>query len=357
MTPYLAMLAVPGVLALTGMRRVGMLFVLVALLYWLMVGFRFRVGMDWDNYLSLYQIFADDPVSEAIVSREPGFRLLYKLGELLGGGYIFVNVISALIFCWGFFVFARRCFEPYLAIVVGTPLLVVAFAMSGIRQAVALGIITFLFATWDKRNAVGRVVIVLIAATFHFSALFILMFVALGARISPFAKISAAIAVGLVIALITYFAPTSMEAYSSLYVAGPRRLSAPGAPVQVGALAVPAILYLMVRKRWLQVHGEHLLYVHLALAAIALLPVIPISSVGAYRFALYLWPMSMYVLSGLPGLIASSNERQLYRVLIVIAFVGVLIGWLTLANTSWAWLPYQNWLFLPEGQGLGIHRR
>jgi hypothetical protein len=67
--------------------------------------------------------------------------------------------------------------------------------------------------------------------------------------------------------------------------------------------------------------------------------------------------MSMYVLSGLPGLIASSNERQLYRVLIVIAFVGVLIGWLTLANTSWAWLPYQNWLFLPEGQGLGIHRR
>jgi hypothetical protein len=339
------------------MRRAGLLFVLVGILYWLMIGFRFRVGMDWDNYLHLYHIFADDPLSEAIVSREPGFRLLYKTGELLGGGYIFVNVVSALLFCWGFFVFARRCLEPYLAIVVGTPLLVVAFAMSGIRQAAALGIISLLFATWDRRSAIGRVAIVLIAATFHFSALFILMFVALSGRISPFAKGSAAVAVGLLIALITYVAPSSMEAYSNLYVAGPRRLSAPGAPAQVGALAVPAILYFVVRKRWAQAHGEHPLFVHLALAAIVLLALIPVSSVGAYRFALYLWPMGMYVLSGLPELMPKSNERQLYRIVTVTAFVAVLIGWLTLANTSWAWLPYQNWLFLPEGQGLGIQRR
>jgi hypothetical protein len=44
--PYLAMLAAPGAFALTGARRTGILLLLVALLYWVMIGFRFQVGAD-----------------------------------------------------------------------------------------------------------------------------------------------------------------------------------------------------------------------------------------------------------------------------------------------------------------------
>jgi hypothetical protein len=40
------MLAVPSSLALTGARRAGFLLLVVALLYWLMIGFRFQVGAD-----------------------------------------------------------------------------------------------------------------------------------------------------------------------------------------------------------------------------------------------------------------------------------------------------------------------
>ena len=47
--PYLAMLAAPSSIALTGARRAGFLLFLVALFYWLMIGFRFQVGMDWNN--------------------------------------------------------------------------------------------------------------------------------------------------------------------------------------------------------------------------------------------------------------------------------------------------------------------
>ena len=47
MFPYLAMLAVPGLLALTGSRRAPIILFLVALLYWVMVGFRFQVGSEW----------------------------------------------------------------------------------------------------------------------------------------------------------------------------------------------------------------------------------------------------------------------------------------------------------------------
>lgn len=47
MFPYLAMLALPGLLALTGSRRAPIILFLVALLYWVMVGFRFQVGSDF----------------------------------------------------------------------------------------------------------------------------------------------------------------------------------------------------------------------------------------------------------------------------------------------------------------------
>jgi hypothetical protein len=40
------MLAVPACLTLSGVRRAGIVLLLVAALYWLMVGFRFHVGMD-----------------------------------------------------------------------------------------------------------------------------------------------------------------------------------------------------------------------------------------------------------------------------------------------------------------------
>ena len=72
MFPYVAMLAVPGLFALTGARRAGVMLLLVALLYWLMIGFRFQVGMDWNNYLRIYERTQHLSTSDVFFDREPG---------------------------------------------------------------------------------------------------------------------------------------------------------------------------------------------------------------------------------------------------------------------------------------------
>jgi hypothetical protein len=77
-----------------------------------------------------------------------------------------------------------------------------------------------------------------------------------------------------------------------------------------------------------------------------------VSSVGAYRFALYFWPMAMYVYSGFPGLIPAATGRAFYRVALVIASFAMLAGWLQYANNSLPWWPYRNWLFLSEPTSL-----
>jgi hypothetical protein len=346
------MLAVPSSLALTGTRRAGFLLLLVGLLYWLIIGFRFQVGMDWNNYIFIYEERKGASLLGLAFDREPGFGILTWIAAQLGSGVIFLNAVSGLVFCWGLFAVARRCPEPWMAVAVATPLLVVAFSMSGARQSVSCGIIFYLFATWEQRGTLAKAALVFAASTFHFSAIFVLAFVALGSKATPFIRFTAAgLAVTIVLAIVVV-APDSMEAYSRLYVGSEGKLSAPGAIVQVGVLAIPGALYLYYRDRWAALMGESPLITNLAWGALACLPLILISSVGAYRFVLYFWPMGMYVYSGFPTLIPAATGRAFYRVTIIIAAFAMLVGWLMFANNSLPWVPYKNWLLTPEGTPL-----
>lgn len=339
------MIGVPGLLALRGERRANASWIAVFLLYSIMIGFRFRVGMDWNNYVAIYAGTKDQSPLQLLIQREPAFKLLIWSANQLGAGLILVNVVSAVVFCWGYFSFAKRCCEPFLALIAGTPLLVVAFAMSGTRQAIAMGFIFYLFATWDKRTTISRVLIVLVASLFHFSSIFVLIFVALATNFSLIPRLFGTAVLAAAIGFVIYLAPESMAAYSNTYVPGGRfETNAPGAIFQVGILAMAAVFYILFYKRWLERIGADRLVFNLALATIAAIPLVYVSSVGAYRFALYFWPMGMYVWSGFPRLIDRSEARALYRLAAVVSFAVLLWGWLTFANNSMAWLPYRNWL-------------
>jgi hypothetical protein len=350
MAPYFLMLALPGLPAAMGARFSLTLWRLVFLIYWLMIGFRFEVGMDWLNYLRLYddayKLGSGVSLATALFRVEPGFALLSWFAAKTGGGLILINAVSALVFCWGLFAFAKRCPEPFLAIAVATPLVVIAMAMNLTRQAMAFGTIAYLFATWEQRGAIARVILVLVASTFHFSVLFVLVFVALSAKTTRLIQYIATAAVVLLIVMISIFAPDAIEAYSRLYVSG--KIQATGALSHVAVLATAALLYVLLRRNWIAVGGHCLLYWNLALAALAALPLIMVSSVGAYRFSLYLWPMAMFVYSGIPAIIDKEEGKLLYRLILVAASAALLLGWLTYANNSSAWQPYQNWLFLDE---------
>jgi hypothetical protein len=153
------------------------------------------------------------------------------------------------------------------------------------------------------------------------------------------------------ILLITYLQPQSMEAYSRLYT-GTARLEAPGALTHVAVLATAAVIYFAFKTAWTRANGENQLYFSLAIAGLFSVPAVAVSSAGTYRFTLYLWPMAMYVWSGLPALMKTGTARAFYRMSIVSVAVALLVGWLTFANSSRAWLPYQNWLVQGHGGGL-----
>jgi hypothetical protein len=47
-------------------------------------------------------------------------------------------------------------------------------------------------------------------------------------------------------------------------------------------------------------------------------------------------------------MIESPTGRLFYRLSILTASFALLVGWLMLANNSFAWIPYRNWLIEPN---------
>jgi|SRR6478672_6385148 len=355
MFPYIAMLALPAILALFGATRARPFFYLVALIYFLMVGFRFQVGMDWNNYLLIYDYWHHMSLGQNLAQREPGYGALMWFAGQTGEGMILVDAVSGFVFTFGLFAVAKRCPEPFIAICIATPLLVVASAMSSVRQAVAQGILFYVMATWYQRSTLVRTLLVLFAASFHFSAIFMLIFVSLAAKVPNVVRVGAAMVVGLFVFGIIAFAPDAMEHYSNLYVGPSAQLTAPGAIVETGFVAAAGLIYFAIRPLWDSVYEDNPLYRSMAWASLLSIPAILISSVGAYRFVLYFYPMAMTIYSGIPGLIRSGVGRLWYRMAVVAASFAMLIGWLMLGNNSVPWVPYKNWLLQHEGVQLFRH--
>lgn len=347
MLPYLLMLGVPSTAAMVAVRRAGALLVLLGCVFFLLIGWRFQVGPDWNSYLYIYNLGKDEEFLSLIASTEPGFRFLIWTASALGGGYILVNVVSAAVFCGGLFTFARRCLEPFLALTVATPYLAIVIGMAVSRQTIAIGVIFYLLATWKERTTLGRTLFVVLASTFHFSALFMLVFVALETRQSVVAR---ALAVGLIVS-VALIAPAQLDLYATRYL-GAGAITAEGAFSHVLLVAIPAAAYLAVRVRWRATIGSSRLLDNLSIAAIALLAAVAVTPLGADRMSLYFWPVAMHVWSAWPALVPSPGARNGYRFLVVLASFALLLGWLATATNSDAYLPYKNYFWQPEGAPL-----
>ncbi len=124
--------------------------------------------------------------------------------------------------------------------------------------------------------------------------------------------------------------------------------------------AVPAALFLGFRKRFGFDPPQMRLWVVFSLAS--LLAVIAFilspSSTAIDRLALYLIPVQIVILSRLPGLLGERDRPSLSLVTAVVAYSLVVeLVWLNFGQFSWAWLPYQNYLWTPAKDLEGSHRR
>jgi hypothetical protein len=115
---------------------------------------------------------------------------------------------------------------------------------------------------------------------------------------------------------------------------------------------LPALAVLL-RKGLRQKMLPNQLLTRMAWMALALIPLALFFSAASGRMTLYLFPVSMFVLTGFISSLGDIHARAGVRTFLSISLVIVLAYWLNFANSSRAHNPYGNALLVgPSGLAL-----
>jgi len=346
MFPYLVLMGIPTVMGIIEPRRASRLaLVCTATFFFIFVGLRWETGSDWGGYAIRLQIASGLELTQIWTQPEPGFGALLWFSNASGLGHIGLNAGVALIFLWGLFSFARTTPSPWLAIAVATSYLVLALAMAGLRQAAAMGIIFLLFARWHDLGVIRKGLFVGAASLFHFSAIVILGLLPLTSGIRTGRKILLSLVVGVISILMIEADIGRTDEYVERYT-GATAVVAPGALYHALLNGLPAGVFLIFYSRFRRVLADPEIVRVLALACVAMVPLAFIVSIAASRLSMYLTIPAMLIWAAAPAAFGRGKTRHLYTMLALFAQASVLVIWLQYANTAFAFLPYQNVLFM-----------
>ena len=331
-----------AVVNLSARRTFGLngewLFVVFALT--LLIGYRFKVGGDWNNFLSNLDSMHDMKLAEAVTLGDPGYRLLEWLSLQLDWGIYGVNLVSGAVFALGLAVFCRSLPCPWLALAVAMPYLVTVVAMGYTRQGVAIGFAMLALTALGHRSLRAFVVLVFLAATFHKSAVLLFPIAALAATRR---RLWTAVWVG-TMAVLGYwvFLEESVDRLYAGYIDA--EMQSQGAQIRLLMNALPAVVLFVWRQHFQMSLPQLRLWqwcAGLSLGLLVLFYITPYST-AIDRVALYMLPLQLAVFAYVPEVFGRRRGRNAPFVLAVLAYyAAVLFVWLNFAANAGYWVPYR----------------
>lgn len=314
------------------------------LFLFLFVGLRRNVGCDFDQYEYLFEQTRGHDYSTIAEYMEPSFALIYYLVHSLDMPFYWVNIFCAAVFICGVYAFSLRQASMSGFLALTFPLLFVNMAMSGIRQATAIGLLMLGFIAFLEAKRIKFLVIVLAAASFHTSAIvFFPLFLLIGRQISLFAIASVFLLLGPAVIL---FSGGSLEVYQARYVGS--GVEAAGGLIRAALVAAAGLIFLAFLKNKWRRHSPddfHLLWI-LSMLTIPLVPLSFVSSVIADRLGYYLMPAQVAIFSRSPTLV----KRDALGLLISwgpwAAMAGFFLIWIFSSPiAAECYFPYDSYLF------------
>jgi energy-converting hydrogenase Eha subunit E len=346
---YQIMLGVAALLALlmhrpdVQMRSTGLAISLAVfgLFYSLVSALRSEVGGDWFAYLYMLGTVRLGGLGEALTATDPGFGLLLYLGDRLGGDIYLVNGVCSAILFYGVARAGAQTREPWLAVTVAVPYLLIVVGMGYVRQAAAIG---FVLAAIDavRRERIVRALGMLLGATmFHSTAIVTwpLFAVALANR-NPLRYLFFSTAG---VAAMWYLILSRLGEFGEDYLGD--AYESGGALVRLLMGVVPSLLLLVSFRRF-QIGGRaRSIWIGFAIANILALVAFFLSpsSAAVDRVALYFTGVQLVAFGSIGDLLGfSPRSRIILRLLVITYAVATMLVWLTYATHAEAWVPYKS---------------
>lgn len=310
----------------------------------LMVGLRFEVGGDWFAYVHIFERLHYVSLGSALSMSDPGYAAVNWIVQELGFDIWLVNLICASIFTWGLMHFVSRQPNPWLAIAVAVPYLIVVVAMGYTRQAVAIGFIMAALGSVRELSVVRFSLLILLAATFHKTAIVMLPLMALSQTRNKIIRVGLFAVLFLI--LFQLFVSSELDRLMQNYVKD--QYLSQGAAIRISMNLAAAVTFLILRKRFKLSPADDKLWLNFVFASMVLLGlfILTPSSTVVDRLALYIIPLQLFVFSRAPTALGIGGRSSGQITLAVIAYSAlVLFIWLNYATHAEDWIPYKMYPF------------
>ena len=308
------------------------------------VGLRYQVGPDWPSYIEILDYDSGRDIRDILTSSEPGYHILSWVSSSMGLGIYGVNFLTSAIFVFGLTKFCSTFDEKWMALASSIPFLVIVVAMSANRQAPAIGLELYLLSVWKSSGIIKRSLFIVLASTFHVSAIFLMIFAVLDLRLNLILKI--------IIASVASFAvysgiadSTSFMRYSSSYVEHSDTFAAAGSLQQILVPGIPAIIIIIFWKTFSRMTDNWTVIRNLSLFLIILIPFNFAYSVAAARLSYYGFAVPIFFYANVVRCTRNTKLRKAIRLVTLFSFFVTLSLWIAFANHSTYYIPYENVLF------------
>ena len=323
-------------------KRLGSLWI-GAIVLTLFIGFRYWTGVDWNGYLITWNVSGRMTLPAFLENRggDPAFYALMWVLRNAGLEYWSLNLICAAIFTTGLVCFAKRLPNPWLAAFVGVPYLGIVIAMSGTRQATAIGFVFLALLAFFKgrlRDFLGWSVM---GAMFHASALITVPLAALS-----YAKnfLQRVILMAVTAALAYFVLSARIGMYAERYgEASQLLLQSSGTSYRIAMMVAAALAYLAFVAPNVEMEPhERTLWRNFSIASLVSIPlffVVP-STTSLDRLLLYAYPLQIFSLGMLPY--TNLKVRPALVMLGIVGYFGITMWvFFTFAENAESYIPYQ----------------
>lgn len=323
----------------------------IALLFTtLMIGFRYEVGGDWFTYEEIYNTISFQSLGESFKLSEPAYAFLNWISARFDYGVYVPNMGCAIVFMLGLSTLIRQQPQPWLAMTVAIPYLVIVVGMGYTRQAAAIGMICWAIARIEDDKIWQTVAKVAFAALFHKTAILFLpiLLAPIARRNLLMAIIGSMFFIGLAVVALGDQTDRLITNYvNSNYQSG-------GAAIRIGMNVIAAGLFFAFRKKFSISESSRLIWMISSILAIASVAglVFSSSSVGVDRLALFLIPLQIFVYSNIPAITTFARGTRIMATFAILAYsLGVQYVYFFHGTFSYTWLPYRNILVAEIGEG------
>ncbi|MDG1986864.1 MAG: EpsG family protein [Halieaceae bacterium] len=320
----------------------------ICIFLFIVLGFRYRVGGDWNTYQEYNADHLGLPFSSVYSpGNDPGYNFFNWLGANFLGGVILPNLVMAAIFIFGVHRFCLTLPRPFLGLLVSLPFLVWVVGAGYTRQAAALGLFLVALCYVRSGNVFGYLTFAGLSILFHKTAVGLLPF---GLFLVPRLFSVRALSVALLFITVTgllFYGFISANIHMLLKYLEHEYTSYGTTPrmVIIGLCALIFIslnsrfnIYLTEKRFWYVFSSAGLFIILISLSSI--------SSTPFDRILLYWLPLKMYLLAHLPSAFSQDvgNSRELIIISIILFAASMQFVWFSYSPNAYAWSPY---LFFP----------